>query len=633
MPAVDVAVDVGRTHCRIRATAGDGRVTRDRSLGGAGLGDVAGPGGIEAVVRAAVRSAVGDPPPPWRLAVALPGTETGRGQADELAAALVRGWATEPGTVLVVSDSAAWQVGAFGGGDGIVLAVGTGAVAVSRRGGRVRRADGFGILLGDDGGGAWIGREALRAALRGHRGLAAAGARRAGPAAGWPGLLAEPDGAARLASLVPDVLALAGDGDPAAADILDGAGTALARTLDDLDPPNHLDPTADPDRPPVAVVGGLGSVLAARLAAASPGRRWVGPADDACAGAGLLLDRPDTPFEPRLVRRVAPSTPGGGGGRAPVRPAPTAAADIPLTEAAAPDTDRLDTWPTDRLVARLVAGQSGAATAVAAALPALTRAADLAAAALGAGGRLVYVGAGTPGRLAVQDAAELTPTFGLGPERVPVLLAGGSAAAGRAVEGAEDDVAAGAGDVDAAEVGPADVVVGISASGRTPYVLAALRRARERGAGTVGIASVPGSELSATADVGVELVTGPEVVAGSTRLAAGTAQKIALNTLSTAALVRLGGTFGPWMVDVRVTNAKLRRRAVRTVGELGRVTPAAAERALAEAGDSVKVALAVVLGGLSVEQARARLAATGSLRAVVEGGPGSTTAGPADRAG
>lgn len=643
---MDICVDVGRSHCEVARHDGTDEPTTTRSTAGAGLGDVTGVARVAAVVRAAVgdpseASGAHDDRGGWRLAVALPGVESDPGRAAALADALAAAWTVPPLAVLVVSDSIAWQVGAFGGGDGVALAVGTGAVAVGLLDGRVARADGFGLLLGDDGGGAWVGREALRAAVRGHEALRVVGTQRCGPTGDWPGLAHRADGTARLASLVPDVRRLAEEGDPGAMGILDRAAAALGATLDELDPPaaapaptgvaacTPVPPTGvsgapgasggsrlhgsahlrGPDRPGVAVVGGLGVVLAERLRPLDPGRRWVDPLGDACAGARLLLHDTATPFEFHLVRR-GPGTGSQGS-------TPAADTDHLPTERAADDTTDLDTWPTGRLVARLVEGHRAALVAARTAVPDLTRAVDLVAAATGAGGRLVYLGAGTPGRLALQDAAELTPTFGVDPARVPVLLAGGPDAGGRAVEGAEDDTDQAGRDVDAAAVGPGDVVVGISASGRTPYVLAGLARARARGASTVGISCVQGSRLASEADVGVELPTGPEVVAGSTRLAAGTAQKIALNTLSTAAMVSLGATHGPWMVDVQVTNDKLRRRAIRIVRDVAGVSGPTAERTLVEADGSVRVALVMALGRVGAAEARDRLVGGRSVRAAL----------------
>jgi N-acetylmuramic acid 6-phosphate etherase len=223
-------------------------------------------------------------------------------------------------------------------------------------------------------------------------------------------------------------------------------------------------------------------------------------------------------------------------------------------------------------------------------LPSIARLADLAADRLARDGRLVYAGAGTSGRLGALDAAECPPTFGVAPARVVALVAGGPRALRGAVEGAEDDRAAGTRAVTAARIGPADLVVGVSASGTTPFVLAALAAARARGAATALLTSNPAAR--AAADLRVVLATGPEVIAGSTRMKAGTAAKMALGLLSSAAFVRLGAVREGRMVALRPTNEKLRRRAVRTVAELAGVGAAKARRLLSETGWDVRQALA-----------------------------------------
>jgi N-acetylmuramic acid 6-phosphate etherase len=269
----------------------------------------------------------------------------------------------------------------------------------------------------------------------------------------------------------------------------------------------------------------------------------------------------------------------------------------------------LDTWPTGRALAAVVEGQRRAIEAVAVALPALERAADGIAARLERGGRLAYAGAGTSGRLALLDAAELPPTFGF--DRTVVLMAGGVEAASSAREGAEDDVTGAARAVAAAALGPDDALIGLAASGRTPFTVAAVRAARAAGAFTVGIASVAEAPLLAAADVGVWLDTGPEVLAGSTRLGAGTAQKAALNALSTVVLVRLGGAFGNLMVGMRPTNEKLRRRAVTLVATATGADEEVAAAALATAGGDLRVAIVLQVAGVDAGRARAALAAHG----------------------
>jgi len=218
----------------------------------------------------------------------------------------------------------------------------------------------------------------------------------------------------------------------------------------------------------------------------------------------------------------------------------------------------------------------------------------------------VYVGAGTSGRLGALDAAELPPTFGISPSRVRAVLAGGVRALRAAVEGAEDDDAAGAAALRRLRVDHGDLVIGLSASGRTPFVLGALREARRSGARTALVTSNPGA--TAPVDLPVVLDTGPELLAGSTRLKAGTATKMALNAVSTAALMSLGKVYAGRMVDVRPTNRKLRARALEMVVELTGLAPAAARRLLANAGGSPKVALAMHLGGRSRREAEAALA-------------------------
>jgi len=259
---------------------------------------------------------------------------------------------------------------------------------------------------------------------------------------------------------------------------------------------------------------------------------------------------------------------------------------IPVTEAPHPDGHELERLTPARLVARLHAGDREAVRAVSRALPALARVAEAAAGALRAGGRLIYAGAGTSGRLGALDAAECPPTFGVAPGRVVAVMAGGARALTRAVEGAEDDAEAGRRALARLRPGPRDLVVGISASGTTPFVLAALAEARRRGAATALLTSTPGA--GPPVDQRIVLRTGPERIAGSTRMKAGTAAKMALGLLSTAAFVQLGAVRGGRMIDVAPTNDKLRRRAVGMVMELTGLGEAAARRALERRGWSVR---------------------------------------------
>ncbi|NHA67881.1 N-acetylmuramic acid 6-phosphate etherase [Phycicoccus flavus] len=274
------------------------------------------------------------------------------------------------------------------------------------------------------------------------------------------------------------------------------------------------------------------------------------------------------------------------------------------TEQRHPGTEGIDTLDTLDLLRVINDEDARVATAVRAVLPVLSRLVDAAVDAVRAGGTVHYVGAGTSGRLAVLDAAELRPTFNTPPGLVVAHHAGGAEAIVRAVEDVEDDAGQGRADLDA--VGARDVVVGLTASGRTPYVGGALRLAGERGAVTALVTSNPGSVLAPLADHLLVLDTGPEVVTGSTRLKAGTAQKMVLNAFSTAVMVRLGHTWSNLMVDVVATNAKLRGRVVRILREATGASEETARRALEQSGGELKPALVALLA--EVEPARARAA-------------------------
>jgi N-acetylmuramic acid 6-phosphate etherase len=229
------------------------------------------------------------------------------------------------------------------------------------------------------------------------------------------------------------------------------------------------------------------------------------------------------------------------------------------------------------------------------------------AARLNSGGRLIYVGAGTSGRLAVLDASECGPTFGVGPEQIQAVLAGGEAAMTDPAEGIEDEAGAGAADLRVRSVTAHDAVVGVSASGRTPYVLGALEHARSKEALTVGLVCNPSSPIASQVDLPIEIVTGPEVIGGSTRLKAGTAQKLVLNMISTISMVRLGRTYGNLMVDVRTSNEKLRSRAIRIVRLATDCSDEEAYRALDAAGGEAKIAILMVLTGDTPTTATERL--------------------------
>jgi N-acetylmuramic acid 6-phosphate etherase len=248
--------------------------------------------------------------------------------------------------------------------------------------------------------------------------------------------------------------------------------------------------------------------------------------------------------------------------------------------------------------------------AVAKELAAIARAVDVVAKSIAQGGRLIYVGAGTSGRLAALDAAECPPTFGIPSRLVQAVIAGGRRALTRAAEGVEDSASRGARDLAARQIGPHDVVIGVSASGNTPYVLGALRFARTRGAKTVLLTSNRNSPARRTAQITIAPQTGPEVIAGSTRMKAGTAQKLILNMLSTAAMIRLGRVYNNWMVDLSMTNDKLHSRGLRILKEATGASAAQAKRALSQSR-SVRVALMMLKTGASASEARRRLQRTG----------------------
>jgi N-acetylmuramic acid 6-phosphate etherase len=282
-----------------------------------------------------------------------------------------------------------------------------------------------------------------------------------------------------------------------------------------------------------------------------------------------------------------------------------------LTEATRPELNEIDLAPTAELVALMGAEDATVPQAVAAAAPAIVAAIDAIAERMARGGRLIYIGAGTAGRVGMLDAVECPPTFNSPPGQVVALLAGGEGAFRGATEQAEDDVETAPVQLANLGIGPDDSVVGIAASGRTPYVLAGMAYARSRGALTVGLSCNPHSQLSDAVDHPIEVVVGPEFIAGSTRLKAGTAQKLVLNMISTITMVRLGKTLGNLMVDVQATNEKLRARAVRIIAQASGVDEQSAAAALAAAGGDTRVAIVALGRGVDSREARRHLDAYG----------------------
>jgi N-acetylmuramic acid 6-phosphate etherase len=456
----------------------------------------------------------------------------------------------------------------------------------------------------------------LRSALRSieRRGpptaLVDAAAARFGPVDGWAGLIEGHDHPAQLAAgFAPDIAAAAAmAGDAVAAGLIEQAAALLAESV--AAAAGRIG-GAGPIR--FAAVGGLlglgaGFVeaLLARVRAAAPRLDFEAAAGSALDGARLLaLDR-GTIHEPRVIRAAASAG------------AAAAGLDLLATEGVRPGLDDLDERPPSAIVHLVLQSERAAQEALARAEPSLAAAAEGVAERMRLGGRLFTLGAGTPGRLAVLDAAELGPTFSAPPELVVALLAGGMAAMVVAVEGAEDDAEAAGRSLAEHGLSAGDAVVGITASGRTPYVVGGLRAARAVGALTVAIVNNAGGPAAGAAEMAVQILTGPELVAGSTRMSAGTTQKIALNAISTAAMIALGKTYGARMVDVRASNEKLRRRALRMVREITGAAEPEAAAALAAAGGRVKPAIVALLGGVGPAQAEALLdAAGGRARAAI----------------
>jgi N-acetylmuramic acid 6-phosphate etherase len=297
------------------------------------------------------------------------------------------------------------------------------------------------------------------------------------------------------------------------------------------------------------------------------------------------------------------------------------------TEAYRSELAGIDQLPTAEIVRLMAEEDAKVPAAVAACGTEVATAIDGIAARMERGGRLVYVGAGTPGRLGAVDASECPPTFSTSPDQVVALIAGGPTALTRAIEGAEDDPKAGRADLIGIGLTAVDTVVGISASGRTPYVAGALRYAREVGAFTVALACNAGSLIGHIAEVRIEVVVGPELIAGSTRLKAGTAQKLVLNMLSTVSMVRLGKTYGNLMVDLRASNDKLRARAQRIVSLATGRNDVEVSKALRDADGTVKTAIVMLLRDVDRAEADRRLAATeGRLRAALDSAAAEATA-------
>ena len=277
---------------------------------------------------------------------------------------------------------------------------------------------------------------------------------------------------------------------------------------------------------------------------------------------------------------------------------------LKATERRNPHTQGIDAKPTAGILRAIHREDASVANAVRVSLPSIARAVDAITGALAQGGRLFYVGAGTSGRLAALDAAELPPTFGTSPRMVQAVIAGGRRALTRAVEGAEDNRANGPRDLAARRFGAKDAVVGIAASGGTPYVLGALEFAKRKGAITIALTSNPRTPITRVAQISIVTPTGPEVITGSTRMKAGTAQKLVLNMLSTAVMIRLGRVYDNWMIGVALTNRKLQARGLRILTEASGAGVAESTRALRQSGHDLAAALIMLKTGASARQAK-----------------------------
>ncbi len=512
---------------------------------------------------------------------------------------------------LIVTDALAALVGGIGSRRGIVLIAGTGAIAYGENGdGEQARAGGWGHIL-DHGSGYALAQAALRAVMQAEDGRqeptvlskkvqAALQLENISDLVNW--IYAPRRNVTDIAALAPLVLQAAEAGDMAAtaviaqeADALAAFVAATARRLGVWKRPFSL-----------LLMGGLlktdnfyRRVVLQAVRTKSPHAQFRQPQADAATGAALLALE-------MMGHPLTPSAAIGG-----------SAADW-ASEQGNVLTEDLDLHSTLEIVGLMHLADRRAVTAVRPCLPAIARAIDAIAARMRQGGRLIYIGAGTSGRLGTLDASECPPTFGTSPDLVTSLMAGGERALTVAIEGAEDDPEAGRQDVARLAVGHLDTVVGIAASGRTPYVIGGMDEARRRGALTVAlIANLP-APLAEMADHLIAPLVGAEVLAGSTRLKAGTTQKLVLNMLSTGVMVRLGKTYGNLMVDVRQHNSKLQNRARRIVQQACRISEDEAAVALADAGGHVKMAIVGVLLGCSPDEARERLdAADGVVRTAV----------------
>jgi N-acetylmuramic acid 6-phosphate etherase len=464
--------------------------------------------------------------------------------------------------------------------DGIVVNAGTGSSVTGRRGGRIEKAGGWGHILGDSGGAYFVSIRALRLILREYdlrRGerrfaahiLSALALNNFDELVRW----AQTADKTEIAALAPVVFRAADDGDNAAQEIISAGATVLAR---------------------------FAAAVAARLELDAPEVRLMGGLFEHRQSYVVAFRDALEPKIPEAQIALIDSAPEIGAAWLAANGAlmpPTARTDakpemIGSTEEVHPTSGNLEKLSAREFVEFFIAEEESVERALRKSVVELARAIELSAETIKEGGRIFYVGAGTSGRLGVLDATEIPPTFGTRPDLVQGLIAGGATALRRSVEGAEDDARSGALVMDERDVRGRDLVIGISASGRAPFVLGALRRARAIGAGTILLTCNPSRNASIEVDLAINLPTGAEIIAGSTRLKAGTATKIALNIISTGAMVRLGRVRGNLMIDLRPTNKKLRERALRLVTQLTGCDWETARSLLERADWNVREALA-----------------------------------------
>ena len=487
--------------------------------------------------------------------------------------------------IVVGSDRDSAMATAFRESDGIAVIAGTGAAVHGRKDGGTEKAGGWGQLLGDRGGGYHIAMQGLRTVLSHYdlnqkitplaeAILRSLGLNRLQDLVDWA-MQADKMSVARLA---PAIFDAARAGEPEMLNVVQDGAAVLAEYT------RAVAQRLKFDRAPVRLVGGLFkhhpdyvSLYNYRLSILLPDASVELCTESGALGAAWLASRDVEGAQPRnsveQINRTELAT--------------------ALTEQSNPRSAALDALATPELVELFIKEEDRVAEALAECKDAITAAVDQVANAMRGGGRLFYVGAGTSGRLGVLDASEIPPTFGASPELVQGIIAGGAIALHRAVEGAEDQPEAGAVAVTERGVRKGDVVCGLTASGRTPFVLGALGRARAIGAATILLTCNPARQRGETRwDVEIDLPTGPEIVTGSTRLKAGTATKVTLNILSTAAMVRLGKVRGNAMVDLNISNAKLRDRGVRLVSQARGISYEEARAELERNGWNVRQCIA-----------------------------------------